>query len=133
MNATLSSSPAVDALRALLDPAAPTGPASLAEVARHVQTLSVAQAIGLGFSFASTGDHTGERQIHPAAPHGLPRGALTLMLSPAREVALPVDAQGASLAEPTGGWVDERFFTIELIAADHPAQDWSRPSARPAR
>lgn len=147
------SSAGVRALLALFEPrGSQAGAASLSEIARQVQHLSVADATELGFSFASPSDHTGERQIYPSGPAGLPRGAFTLMISPgrghrallwhayetdalrlwidAREVALPTDPRGNSLAEPPGGWTDERFFSIEVIAADHPGQDWTRPSGR---
>lgn len=147
-----ASSARVGELRALLERGFPAGATSLSEIAQLHQHLSVAEAIELGYSFASPSDHTGERQVFPTGPAGLPRGAFTLMLSPghghrgllwhaydadalrlwidAREVALPTDTRGASLAEPPGGWVDERFFSIEVIAADHAAQDWTRRLGR---
>jgi hypothetical protein len=150
---TAASAARVGELLALLEPlGVPVGATSLSEIAQRIQQLSVAEAIEAGFSFAGPSDHIGERQVFPSGPAGLPRGAFTLMLPPggghrallwhvyaadalrlwidARDVALPADARGASLAEPPGGWADEWFFSIEVIPADHPAQDWSRPTGR---
>jgi hypothetical protein len=143
----------VGELLALLEPlGVPVGATSLSEIAQRIQRLSVAEAIALGFSFAGQGDHYGERGVHPSGPAGLPMGYFALILShgrghrallwhagetdsmrlwiDAREVALPADTRGASLAEPPGAWRDERFFAIEVIAAAHPAQDWARPTGR---
>lgn len=40
---------------------------------------------------------------------------------------MPTDADGACLIGPTGGWVDDRLFALEVQMPGRPRQDWSKP------
>lgn len=140
-------SPAARKLHGLIEPRPPQTELLLAEIAAQLQRLDVADAIALGFSFAATTDHTGDRVIHTSSS-GRPAGILTLMLSPqgrhralqwheaatdrlrlwidAVELALPSDGAGNRLISPAGQWIGERLFAAQVQAIDHPHQDWSK-------